>query len=116
MRGVEPIGKILRAVIDDLGVGGKLAEQRAVIEWPDIVGPKVASHCRALRIEQGRLLVEVQSPVWAQELSLMRRTIQQKINRRLGSRTVESLHFVVGGKGSHEPSGSDGQEDGHHGR
>jgi predicted nucleic acid-binding Zn ribbon protein len=116
MRGVEPIGRILKEVIEDLGVGPRMAEQRAVIEWPDVVGPKVASHCRAIRIEQGRMLVEVGSPVWAQELSLMRRTIIQKINRRLGSRTVQSLHFVVGGKGSHDPSGSNGPEDGHHGR
>ncbi|MBD3368669.1 MAG: DUF721 domain-containing protein [Candidatus Eisenbacteria bacterium] len=111
MRGVEPISRILKGVIEDLGVAGRLAEQRAVVEWPEIVGPKVAEHSRALRIERGRLVVEVPSAVWAQELSLMRRTIQQKINRRLGSRTVETLQFVVGGKGSHDPSDSDGRED-----
>ena len=111
MRGVEPIGKILKEVIDELGVTRRLAEQRAVVEWSEIVGPKVAEHSRALRIEGGRLVVEVPSTVWAQELSLMRRTIRQKINRRLGIRTVENLQFVVGGKGSHDPSGSDGRKD-----
>lgn len=116
MRGVEPISKVLRDVIDELGVAGRLAEQRAVVEWSEIVGAKVAENSRALRIERGRLVVEVRSSVWAQELSLMRRTIQQKINDRLGERAVSNLHFVVRGKEPHDPSASDGPEDGKHGR
>jgi predicted nucleic acid-binding Zn ribbon protein len=115
MRGVEPIGKVLRAVIEELGVAGRLAEQRAVMEWPDVVGAKVAENSRAVRIERGQLLIEVGSSVWAQELSLMRREILRKMNDRLGGRTVKSLHFVVGGKGLDDPSGSDGREDGTNG-
>jgi predicted nucleic acid-binding Zn ribbon protein len=112
VRGVTPIGRVLKDVIDDLGIAAKLSEHRAVIDWPEIVGAKIASHSRALRVEQGRLLVEVGSSVWAQELSLMRTTIIGKVNARLGRSAVESVHFVVGGKTPHGPSGRNGHEDG----
>mgnify|MGYP003681903041 CR=1 FL=1 len=73
MRRVEPIGKILGELIRGLGFEKKLKEQRAVVEWKDIVGDRVAEHAQAVRVDRGRLLVEVDSSVWAQELSLMRR-------------------------------------------
>ncbi len=69
MRLAEPIGKILADVIRDLGLCEKLSEQRAVDEWADIVGRKVAEHARALRVDGGRLFVEVDSSVWSQELN-----------------------------------------------
>ena len=71
MSWVEPIGKVLSKVICDLGLAKKLSEQRAVVEWSDVVGPKVAEHSRAMRVDQGRLFVEVDSSVWAQELTLI---------------------------------------------
>jgi len=116
VRGVEPIGRILEGVIEELGFASKLSEQRAVIEWSEIVGPKVAAHSRALRVDHGRLVVEVRSSVWAQELSLMSRGIVAKMNDRLGKRTVENLQFVVGGKTTNDPFGRNGHEDKRYGR
>ena len=75
MRRAERIGGVLLKVISDLGLAKKMSEQRAVTEWPDIVGPRVAEHARALRVTGGRLFIEVDSSVWSQELSLMTRRI-----------------------------------------
>jgi predicted nucleic acid-binding Zn ribbon protein len=94
---VESIGEILHQVVRDLGVGKKLNEQRAVVEWRDVVGDRVAAHSRATRVDQGRLFVEVDSSVWAQELSLMRRRILQELGNRIGRGVIETVHFVLGG-------------------
>jgi len=96
---VESIGKVLEQVIADLGVGKKLREQRAVVEWEQIVGEKVAGHSRALKVDGGRLFVEVDSSVWAQELSMMRRRILRQVNTRAGDRVIDNVHFVLGGSG-----------------
>ena len=97
LRRPESIGTVLAAVIRDLGCGRRLEEQRAVVEWEDIVGSKVAEHARAVRVDGGRLFIEVDSSVWAQELSLMRRKIRREINERIGKETIEHVHFVLRG-------------------
>jgi predicted nucleic acid-binding Zn ribbon protein len=111
VRRVEPIGKILRQVVRDLGLGRKLSEQRAVIEWADVVGEKVAAHSRATRVDAGRLFVEVDSSVWAQELSLMRRRILREMNERIGKGVIETVHFVLGGTTVHGAPSPRSRED-----
>ena len=111
MRRVEPIGKILGQVVRDLGVGKKLNEQRAVIEWADVVGERVAAHSRATRVDKGRLFVEVDSSVWAQELSLMRRRILREMNERIGKGVIETVHFVLGGTTAHGAPSPRSRED-----
>lgn len=111
MRRVEPIGKILADVIRDLGLSGKFSEQRAVTEWGDIVGRKVAEHARALRVDGGRLFVEVDSPVWSQELNLMKRNILRQINDRIGRNAIDNIHFVLVGATSYGASGGNGRKE-----
>jgi predicted nucleic acid-binding Zn ribbon protein len=108
---VESIGKVLDQVIRDLGLAKKISEQRAVVDWSDMVGRRVAEHSRAVRVDGGRLFVEVDSSVWAQELSLMKRTILEGINARIGEDAIRSLHFVLGGTSPHGVSRSDERED-----
>ena len=111
-RWAEPIGKILADVIRDLGLSKKLSEQRAVIEWADIVGRRVAEHARAIKVDSGKLLVEVDSPVWSQELTLMKRNILREINDRIGRHAIDNVHFVLGGARAYGASGRNGKEEG----
>ena len=111
MRRVEPIARVLQEVIRDLGIAKKLSRQRAVVDWPGVVGQKVAGHSRAVRVDGGRLFVEVDSPVWAQELTLMKRKIVRELNARIGDQVIENVHFVLGGATTDGASGSDGKED-----
>jgi len=108
----EPIGKILADVLRDLGLSKKLSEQRAVVEWNDIVGRRVAEHARALRVDNGRLFVEVDSSVWSQELTLMKRNILRQINDRIGRTAIDNIHFVLGGARPYGASGRNSKEEG----
>ena len=90
----------------------KLSEQRAVIEWAEIVGRKVAEHARAVRVDTGRLFVEVDSSVWSQELTLMKRGILRQINDRIGRNAINNIHFVLGGATAYGASGRNGKEEG----
>jgi predicted nucleic acid-binding Zn ribbon protein len=101
VRKVQPIGKVLRAVIEDLGIAKKLSEQRAVVEWPDVVGGRVAEHARAVRVDRGRLYVEVDSSIWAQELSLMKPNILKEVNTRIGRKAITNVLFTLGGAKAH---------------
>jgi hypothetical protein len=61
------------------------------ITWRDIVGERVARRTVPGKIEHGVLLVGVESPVWAQELSLL----SEEVVGRLKSRgfPVASIRF-----------------------
>ena len=112
MKWAQPIGEILKSVVRDLGLAQKSSEQRAVIEWPDVVGHRIAEHARAMRVDEGRLFVEVDSPVWSQELTLMRREILRQLNDRIGRKAINNVHFVLGGARPYGASGRNGKEEG----
>jgi predicted nucleic acid-binding Zn ribbon protein len=107
----QPIGKILETVVSDLGLTRKLSEQRAVIEWPDVVGRRVAEHARAVRVDGGKLLVEVDSSVWTQELTMMKLEILRQINERIGRDAIDNVHFVLGGATGYGASGRNCREE-----
>lgn len=111
MRCAQPIGQILADVIRDLGLAKKMSEQRAVVEWPDIVGRRVAEHSRALRVDGGRLFVQVDSSVWSQELTLMKRTILRRVNDRVGRQAIDNVHFVLGGATPYGASSRNDRDD-----
>ena len=111
VRRAQPIAEVLAEVIRDLGLAKKLSEQRAVVDWAAVVGQKVAGHSRAVRVDGSRLFVEVDSSVWAQELTLMKRTILRELNARIGKDVIENVHFVLGGATTHGGSDHDGREE-----
>lgn len=66
-----------------------------VTSWPEMVNAKLARASRAVSLRDGKLFVEVKSPVWKQELLLQRRNIIRKINRRLGKDIVSDMVINV---------------------
>jgi predicted nucleic acid-binding Zn ribbon protein len=108
---IESIGDVLSQVVRDLGFAKKLNEQRAVVEWSSVVGARVAEHSRATRVDAGLLFVEVDSSVWAQELSLMRTRILREMDARIGKGVVDNVHFVLGGTTAHGASSPRSRED-----
>lgn len=95
----DPIRRLDVLLSEALGRGPLrrgLREQEALAEWPKIVGSGVADHSRAIALQDGILLVQVESSVWAQELSLLKPRIQQALNERLGSDRVKDVRFRSG--------------------
>jgi len=83
---VQPAGSIVPRLLRDLGLEQGLLGFRAIQEWPDVVGERIARRTRAVSFERGMLRVEVEGSAWACELGFL--------ERRLGARAVRKLHFV----------------------
>ena len=96
---MDHIQKALHEILADGPLAEGLAGWRAVELWPSIVGQQVSARTRALRFSEGRLYVEVESPAWRQELSFLRHSISEKLNRELGADIVTGIHFVLAGGG-----------------
>ncbi len=89
----QDLGSTLARLVDYLGMGGRLHEQRAVEIWPEVVGDAIAAVTKAISIKNGILTIEVVNPSWRQELSYLAPDILSKVNRTLGNSLVKKLRF-----------------------
>lgn len=91
MQRAFPLKELLESVVEELGVGNKLAECHAKLVWGEVVGPILARQAIPLRVRSGRLEVAVASAVWRNQLSFLQEDIIKKINRLVGKDVVIEL-------------------------
>ena len=93
---MEPVGDLVGKVLGELGLDGVALAHRIGSEWPEIVGEQVAAHCRPLGLRAGVLEVEVDSPVWSQQLQLRKTEILQNLRGRYERQAPREVRFQVG--------------------
>jgi predicted nucleic acid-binding Zn ribbon protein len=58
----------------------RLEEANALARWEKAVGPAIAKHSRAIRVQESQLWVEVDHPIWKSELHHRKRQILDILN------------------------------------
>jgi predicted nucleic acid-binding Zn ribbon protein len=91
---VQTTGNILSGLLHHLGLTDGVEGWRAVDEWAEAVGPRIARRTRALGFQDGVLMVEVEGSAWQYELGFLKRRLLKELQRRLGSARVRELRFV----------------------
>jgi predicted nucleic acid-binding Zn ribbon protein len=92
----ELIGDILKERIGALGWEGRLREEEVLTRWDAAVGPQIAAHARPSHITDRRLTIVTESPVWTQQLSLLKPDLLRRIARNFGPGVVTDLYFITG--------------------
>jgi predicted nucleic acid-binding Zn ribbon protein len=69
----------------------RMGEAKALSRWDSAVGPIIAKHARAVRVEDKVLWVEVDHPIWKSELHHRKRQILDLLNRQDGAGGSEKL-------------------------
>jgi predicted nucleic acid-binding Zn ribbon protein len=64
--------------------------------WDEIVGDTVAAHVKPVRLDRGRLIVEVSDPGWATQIRLLADTVCQRIRDVTGT-VVDAVEVRVAG-------------------
>ena len=96
---VEAVGGVLGRVLHKLGLSREMSGWRAVEAWPELVGPRVARHARAVAFREGTLQVEVEGSAWMQELGYLKRDLVRRINQHLGAEDVRDVRFTLPHRG-----------------
>ena len=96
---VEAVGGVLGRVLESLGLSREMTGWRAVEAWPDLVGPRVARHARAVAFRDGTLHVEVEGSAWMQELGYLKRDLVRRINQQLGGEHVRDVRLALPRRG-----------------
>lgn len=94
MTKAQSIGNVFSKLFRDLGIDKAIEQNKAVVDWPEIVGERVAEVSHAEKIEKGVLFVKVESPVWRNELSFMKQNLIENINKKLNKQIVKDIKFT----------------------
>jgi predicted nucleic acid-binding Zn ribbon protein len=99
---IEEIGNILDRMLKRMKVKDKdrevslarrLAEERAIQLWQDVVGTKVSAHAKPINIQDKIFFVKVDNSAWCNELSFFKKDIIKKINEGVGMRVIKDVYF-----------------------
>jgi predicted nucleic acid-binding Zn ribbon protein len=88
------LGEVLAELLQQYGLSDRVKEFDAVNCWAEVVGERIAGHSKAKDVRDGRLIVEVSSSGWRNELFYLKTEIVEKINSRLGKKIIHDILFV----------------------
>jgi predicted nucleic acid-binding Zn ribbon protein len=94
--GPQHIGTILDSFFKQEGLEEDIRVHRAVLDWDSVVGDAVARHARAVHIEHGTLIVEVESPGWMHRLQMQEGDLRTRVNRHFGEDVIRQIRFRLG--------------------
>ena len=91
-RAPRPLRLALERATGAVSPGGLLAGVQAV--WPEVAGATIAEEAAPVSEREGVVTVACKSAVWAQELELLGRDLEERLNARLGpGERVAGLRF-----------------------
>jgi predicted nucleic acid-binding Zn ribbon protein len=102
---------VLDAFFKQQGIEASIRAHRAVVDWDTIVGDAVSCHTRAVHIEHGTLIVEVENPAWMHRLQMQEQDIRTRINRSFGEEIIEQIRFRLGSAPPPKPEHQEGGEE-----
>lgn len=68
-------------------------ELRACAAWKVAAGKKIAEHTRAMALVRGKLVVQVEDPIWQRQLNTLSRTLVSNLEKVLGEALVVDIDF-----------------------
>lgn len=88
----------LGGFLEKSGLAKRVEQATVVEEWPELVGPQIASVTKALSITpDGTLFVAVSSHAWMTELSLMEPQLLRSVNTRTDRAPIRKIRFRLRG-------------------
>jgi predicted nucleic acid-binding Zn ribbon protein len=94
-RSFARVGDVLPAVLRDLGLQSRFSERELVEKWPAVVGPELAQRARALRCENGTLVVRVDHGAWMQELHFIEKSLVAKLKSACPDVNLTRIRFTA---------------------
>lgn len=88
---LEPIETVIKEAFGKGKFGGSTQVAELWSQWKEIVGEDAADHCLPEKIIKGKLYVVADSPIWRQQIDLLKEEIKEKIDERLGDLKIEEL-------------------------
>jgi len=92
-RNAQTLHDILEESLKSLNIDGKIFETRLITAFPEIVGSGIAAHTKNIYISKGTLYVQMDSAVIRNELQMMRQSLIDHLNKKVGHVTIRDIVF-----------------------
>ncbi len=89
------VQNVIFDVLKEFGLDKKARDYSLLMDWPRVVGEKIASATVAEKLEKGILTVRVKNAVWRYELTMQKASILEKIATEFGSGFVRDILWRV---------------------
>lgn len=94
-RSFEKIESILNRTIKNIGLEQKIKEVKILSLWEEVVGEQISKHTKPLYIHKGTFFIETDSPIWSNEIGLLKKEIKEKLNKKIGTEIVKKIYLKV---------------------
>ena len=89
------MGESLDRVASSLGVPRATTLSRVFASWPELVGDSVAAHARPRSLSGGTLVVAVDEPAWATQLTWLESDLVARLTEVLGEGQIDRIQVRV---------------------
>ncbi len=93
---MKRIGDVFEELSKSVPLFSEIKVRLIVSEWREIVGDLIARHTKVKKVENGVVYVLCDDPIWVAELSLQRRKIVEKLNKKAGENIFRDVVFRRG--------------------
>ena len=76
------------------GLETGVKQNTALLIWNEVVGKNIAENTSPEKVEHGTLTVKVENSSWRQELVFKKKEIIDKLNSRIGKKTIKEIRFI----------------------
>ena len=93
MKKAAKLGPVLKQVLGKQGLNEQLSRHQAWLIWDQLVGEQIAQRARPLRLRQNVLEVQVDHPVWMQQLQMLKPKILEKIQQQIPKAGITDIYL-----------------------
>lgn len=90
----QPISGIIGKIMSTFGISKTYHGWMVVEKWAEIVGSDIAQRSKAVRFEDGILVVAVIDDTWRQEISMKSDDIISQINSYPYGRSIKQIRLI----------------------
>jgi len=86
---------VVERVLKKYRLTGDLDAYKVFHMWPELVGDRISSHARPVRIDGFTLFVEVDDPLWLTQLKYMKTDVLDRIDASIKAGALKDVKFYL---------------------
>jgi len=92
----EPIGDVLKNVVEELSKAKKKGIFEILSAWPALVGKEFSRHARPASLKKGVLLVSVDESAWLYQANFRKEELLKALKKKVGAEKIRKMQFRIG--------------------
>ena len=91
---MQQLKTAIKTFLRKSGLEKGVKQNTALLIWDEVVGENIAENTSPEKVEHGTLLVRVENSSWRQELVFKKKEIIDKLNNKIGKKTIKDIRFI----------------------